>query len=45
MRTEFGSVRSDLGGQIAQLNRTILQLFSGMMATFAVGIVAILTQL
>jgi hypothetical protein len=45
MRTEFGAVRSELGGQIAQLHRTILQLFGGMMATFVVGFTAILTQL
>jgi hypothetical protein len=45
MRSEFRAVRSELGGQIAQLHRTILQLFGGMMATFVIGIVAILTQL
>jgi hypothetical protein len=45
MRTEFRAVRSELGGQIAQLNRTILQLFGGMLATMVVGFLAILTQL
>lgn len=45
MRTEIRGVRSELGGQLGQLHRTILQLFGGMMATFVVGIVAILTRL
>jgi hypothetical protein len=45
VRSEMGGMRSELSAQIAQLHRTILQLFGGMMVTFVVGIVAILTQL
>jgi len=45
VRSEMGGLRSELSGQIAQLHRTILQLFGGMMATFVVGFVAILTQI
>jgi len=45
MRAEFRAVRSELGGQIAALHRTMLQLFGDMIATFVVGFLAILTQL
>ena len=45
MGAEFRAVRSDLSGQIAELHRTILRLFGGMIVTFVVGFTAILTQL
>ena len=49
VRSEFTAVRSEFGGQMAQLNRTIIQLFGGMMATMAIGfaglIATALTQL
>jgi hypothetical protein len=45
VRAEARAARSELSGQIAQLHRTILQLFGGMMATFVIGVLAILTQL
>jgi len=45
VRSEMGGMRSELSGQIAQLHRTILQLFGGMLATMVVGFLAILTQL
>jgi len=44
-RSETNAMRAELSGQIAELHRTILQLFGGMMATFVVGFLAILIQL
>jgi hypothetical protein len=48
MRAEFRAVRSELGGQIAGLHRTVMQLFLGMMVTMVLGfgglIVALVTQ-
>ena len=45
MQTEFAAVRSEMAAQTAMLNRTMFQLFGGMIVTWVVGIVAILTQL
>jgi hypothetical protein len=49
MQTEFVAVRSELGGQVAALHRTTLQLFGGMIATLVVGfggvIATVLTQI
>ena len=45
VRSEIGGLRSELSGQITQLHRTVVQLFGGMMATFVVGILAILIKL
>jgi hypothetical protein len=45
MRVEFAAVRSEIAAQTAMLNRTMFQLFGGMIVTWVVGIVAILTQL
>jgi hypothetical protein len=48
MQTEFIAVRSELGGQIAALHRTVMQVFGGMIAVMIVGflgvIATILTQ-
>jgi hypothetical protein len=48
VRSEMGITRSELSGQIAQLHRTILLLFGGMLATVMVGfigtIITIITQ-
>lgn len=48
MREEFRAVRFELGGQIAALHRTMMQLFLGMMVTMVLGfgglIVALVTQ-
>jgi len=45
MHEEFRAVRSELGGQMSELHRTILQLFGGMIATMVIGFLAVLTQL
>ena len=37
VRVEIQAVRGELGGQIAALHRTTLQLFGGMMATMVLG--------
>lgn len=37
VRAEIQAVRGELGGQIAALHRTTLQLFGGMMVTMVLG--------
>jgi tetrahydromethanopterin S-methyltransferase subunit G len=48
MREEFRAVRGELGGQIAALQRMMIQLFFGMIVTVILGfggmIVALVTQ-
>lgn len=44
MREEFRAVRMEMAAQTAMLNQTIYRLFGGMIVTWIVGVVAILTQ-
>ncbi|HST68859.1 MAG TPA: hypothetical protein VLI94_04285 [Solirubrobacterales bacterium] len=44
MREEFRAVRMEMAAQAAMLNQTIYRLFGGMIVTWIVGVVAILTQ-
>jgi hypothetical protein len=48
LRGEMAAMRSDFNDQMAQLHRTTVQLFGGMLATMTIGfsglIVAVLTQ-
>jgi len=37
VRSEFQAVRGELGGQIAALHRTVMQLFAGMTVTMVLG--------
>jgi hypothetical protein len=41
MRTEFGAVRSE----IAQLHRTVVQLFGGVMTTMTLGFVGLIVTM
>jgi hypothetical protein len=47
-REEFRAVRAELGGQLAAIHRTMLQLFAGMIVTLVLGfsgmIVTLLVQ-
>jgi hypothetical protein len=44
MKSEFQAVRAETATQVAMLNQTMYRLFGGMIVTWIVGIVAILTQ-
>jgi hypothetical protein len=44
MKGEFQAVRAEMAAQTAMLNQTIYRLFGGMIVTWVVGVVAILTQ-
>jgi hypothetical protein len=44
MREEFRAVRMEMATQTAMLNQTIYRLFGGMIVTWIVGVVTILTQ-
>jgi hypothetical protein len=44
IREEFRAVRAEMAAQTAMLNQTIYRLFGGMIVTWVVGVVAILTQ-
>ncbi|HEU5061625.1 MAG TPA: hypothetical protein VFT79_00560 [Solirubrobacterales bacterium] len=44
MREEFRAVRMEMAAQTAMLNQTIYRLFGGMIVTWIVGVIAILTQ-
>lgn len=41
---EFQAIRAEMAAQAAMLNQTIYRLFGGMIVTWIVGVVAILTQ-
>lgn len=44
MKGELQAVRAESAAQTAMLNQTIYRLFGGMIVTWVVGVVAILTQ-
>lgn len=44
MKSEFQAVRAEMATQVAMLNQTMYRLFGGMIVTWIIGIVAILTQ-
>lgn len=44
MREEFRAVRAEMTAQHTALNQTMYRLFGGMIVTWIVGVVAILTQ-
>jgi len=44
MKGEFQAVRAEMATQAAMLNQTIYRLSGGMIVTWIVGVVAILTQ-
>lgn len=44
MKSEFQAARAEMATQVAMLNQTMYRLFGGMIVTWVVGVVAILTQ-
>jgi hypothetical protein len=45
IRSELGTTRSELSGQIAALNRTILQVGAGVVATMFIGLLNLVATL
>jgi hypothetical protein len=44
VREEFRAVRAESAAQAGMLNQTMYRLFGGMIVTWIVGVIAILTQ-